>query len=295
MTTTGDLIERTRRHLYSGETRDERDRLISAIDTDDVGLGVEFGRTGLQRGVMLGIDLEELYVWDVVGGINATVSRGEGGSVAAAHAQGAHVYIAPKHSGWAIFQAINEELQALHGEGLYRIGTVDLTYHPGTDAYDLTGVTDVLDILDVEYDADDGTGRWATLPRSEWLLRRDLPTASFPSGLALTVNGWVASGQTMRVAYKAGFTAVSAVDDDIEDDAGLPSSAHDIVPLGAAIRLVAGGEVSRNFLDQAETRRADEVPPGARLGQIRGLMALRQDRIAAEKAKLYARNPVVRA
>lgn len=294
MTTAAQMVERTRRHLYSGETRDERDTLATGIDADDVGLAVASGRSGLQRGVILGIDLEEMYVNDVSSGINATVVRGDGGSTAAAHSAGAVVWISPKFSTWSIFQAINEELVALRGEGLYRTRTVDLTYAPGTDAYDLTSVTDIDDILDVEYNADDGSGRWSTLPRSEWMLRRDLPTSSFASGLALTVNGWVSPGQTLRVAYRSGFTALSALANDVEAVSFLPASMHDIVPLGAAIRLLAGAEVPRNFLDQYETRRADEVPAGARLGEMRTLMLLRQERIAAEVARLYSRNPVVR-
>lgn len=294
MTTFAQLIEQTKRHLYSAEIRDERDRLAGAIASAvATSLTVEHSEPGIRRGAVLAIDIEELYVEDV-SGATATVTRGEGGSTAATHASGATVWVNPKYSPFSIAQAINDELASLPGEGIFRVRTVDLTYTPGTDAYDLTSVTALDDVLDVEYDANDGTGRWATLPRGSWALRRDLPTADFASGLALTVNGYVASGQALRVTYRSGFSALTAVAQDVETISGLHASAHDILPLGAAIRLTAGAEVARNFLDQYETRRADEVPPGARSGQARGLMLQRAQRINDERARLYAKYPVVR-
>lgn len=293
MTTTLELIERTRRHLYSGETRDDRDRLTSAIDADDTTIAVEFGRSGIQAGATLGIDLEELYVWDV-GANSATVSRGEGASTAATHVDNSVVYINPKFSAFSILQAINDELNALSAEGLFKVSTVSLSYQAGTDAYDLTSVTDLMDVLEVNFDANDGTGRWLSLDRNEWRLRRDLNTDDFASGKALTVNGFVEAGSEMRVSYKAPYTALATVADNVETISGLHSQAHDILPLGAAIRLTAGAEVSRNFLDQSDTRRADEVPPTARLGQMRALLNLRQQRIDAEKRRLYAKYPVIR-
>lgn len=293
MTTLAQLVEQTKRHLYSAEIRDARDKLNGAIDADDTDITSTNSDPAIQRGAVLAIDLEELYV-EAISGSTVTVARAEGGSTAAAHASGTPIIINPKYSAWAIFQAINDELAGLPGLGIYRVRTVDLTYAPGTDAYNLTSVTDIDDILDVEFDANDGTGRWATLPRRQWLLRRDLPTSDFASGVALTVNGYVESGQTLRAAYRSGFTALTALANDVEADSGLQASAHDILPLGAAIRLTAGAEVARNFLDQYETRRADEVPPGARSAQARGLTARYLQRIADEKARLYAKRPVMR-
>ena len=131
------------------------------------------------------------------------------------------------------------------------------------------------------------------MDRNEWRLRRDMSTADFASGAALTVNGYVEPG-SMRVTYKAPFASLVTATDNVESVSGLHAQAHDILPLGAAIRLTAGAEIARNFLDQADTRRADEVPGTARLGQMRALLQLRQQRIDAEKARLYAKYPVIR-
>lgn len=293
MTTLAQTIERTRRHLYSGETADARDRLAEPVNSSEVNLTLDFGQTGVQPGATLSIDLEEMHVWQADTNTAPMVERGDHGSTATSHTNQTIVYVNAKFSAFMILEAINDELDALSTE-LYRLGSLDITYDAGTDAYDLTGVTSLTSIIDVESSANDGTDRWNTLDPSLWSLKRDLPTADFPSGMALTINGSVESGMAMRVAYKGTFTRLSALTDTLETTAGLHAQAHDIVVLGAAVRLIAGAEVSRNFLEQGETRRADEVGPGSRTAMVRGLAALRAQRIEQEKARLYAMRPTVR-
>lgn len=295
MTLVSDVIERTRRHLYSGETREERNKTSASLTADATSVGLTYEGPGIQRGAILAIDLEELYVWSA-SSTAATVSRGDNGTTAATHASGATILVNPKFSPFAILQAVNEELADLSSpvNGLFKVGTLDFTYSAGTDTYDLTGVTDLIDILDVTYDAGDGSNRWPRLRRGDWALARGMQTAEFASGMSLTINGWAESGRDINIIYKAPFTALSSVSQNVETISGLPASAHDILAIGAAIRLTAGTEVSRNFLDQADTRRADEVPPQARSSSMRSLIALRRERIDAEKARLLAKYPVVR-
>lgn len=294
MTTLSDLVERTRRHLYT-ERRDERNRLSGAIDVDDTALTLGFDAGGVAKGATLAIDLEEMHVWDVSGS-TVTVARADGGSTAATHADLTTIFVNPKFSAFSIMQALNEELSDLSSptNGLFDVGTVSLTYSVGTDAYDLTSVTDLIEIIDVTYDANDGSSRWPSIPRSAWQLNRDLPTADFASGLMLTINGYAAAGQSINVVYKKPYTAFTLLTNNVETFAGVHATAHDILPLGAAIRLTAGAEVARNFLDQGDTRRANEVPAQSRGSEMRALAALRRDRISAEKARLYAKYPVRR-
>ena len=290
MTTLNDVIERTRRHLHSGETRDERDKLDGAVTSVDTNVQLTYGRDGVQSGSVLALGLEELYVWERADS-SVVVSRGQNGSTAVAHTDDTIIYIKPKFSAFSILRSVNEELDALSADGLYRVLTVPLTYVAGTDAYNLTGVTDLIDILSVEYAVNDGTGRWASLRNNRYRLRRDMATADFASGMALTINGYVENGP-MRITYKAPYLPLSTLADDVETVSGLHSQAHDILTIGAALRLVAVNEVSRNFLDQSETRRAGEVPAGARSGHIRNLASLRMTRLEAEKSRLYAKRPV---
>lgn len=293
MTTLSDVIERTKRHLYSGETRDERNRLTDAIAANATSLAVDFDVRGIQQGTLLAIELEELYVWDVTGK-TVTVERAQGGSTADVYTAGTIITVNPKFSDFAILKAVNEELADLSSpeNGLFAVDDVQVTYQPGTDAYNLTGVTDLLRVLDVTYDANDGTGVWLRLP--EWTLKRNLPTSEFASGMALHVQSYAEPAASINISYAKGFTALTALSQGIESTAGVPATAVDIVSLGAAMRLLAGTEVSRNFLDQGDTRRSDEVPPQARASSYRGLAALRRERISAERARLLALYPFSR-
>lgn len=294
MTTLSDLIERTRRHLYSGETRDERNRLTNPLSNSATTLAVDFDLRGIQPGSMLSIELEELYVWTADNGGSVVVERAQGGSTAATYAAGTQVVVNPKFSDWAILGAINEELVDLSApeNGLFQVDDVQVTFQPGTDAYDLTGVTDLIRVLDVTFDANDGTSRWQQL--QGWTLKRNLPTSSFASGMALHVTGYAEAGRAINVSFTKGFTTLSTLAQSVESVAGVPATAVDIIPLGAAVRLLAGTEVSRNFLEQADTRRADEVPAQARASQARQLAALRRERISAERGRLLAQYPVMR-
>ena len=70
----------------------------------------------------------------------------------------------------------------------------------------------------------------------------------------------------------------------------LQPSAYDLPPLGAAINLMAGREIKRNFTDdQGDVRRAVEVPAGAVAASANGLKQKRQLRINTEKARLKIR------
>lgn len=294
MTTFGDLIEATRKHVNS-EVRDQKDRLAVTISDSDTEVNVDFEAIGIQKGARICIDLEEMDVWSANGG-TVTVERGVGGTTAAAHTEGATIYVNPKVSTPSIAAALNNDIADLSapGNGLYQVKTVDIVYSGSIHAYDLTGVTSIIDPLELTFNADDSTDRRLVLDQRDYTIRRSQPTDEFASGLALTINGWVKQGATMRLAYKAPFTAMANLADDVLAVGGLPASMHDIPPLGAGINLTAGGEIARNFLIQGDNRRAAEVPPGARSGSMRGLMFRREQRIAAERARLYAQYPVVR-
>jgi hypothetical protein len=288
------LITDTRRHLYS-QVRDEVNRLTAGIDADDTALTFDFDLGAIQRGAILSAGLEEMLVWSVSSS-GAVVERGYNGTTAAAHSAGAAVRVNAKYTDAAIVRAMNDDLRDLSSQGLYRVDTVSVTFNAGTDAYDLTSVTDLLGIIEVRYDVNDGTERWMPLGQNQWRLRRGMPTADFPSGMSLTINGYPVPGQALNILYKLPFAAaLSTYADVVETVTGLPVSAHDLLPLGAALRLTIGSEISRNFMDQGETRRADEVPPGSRGSSMRGLIAWRQQRISNEAARLYRQYPTVRS
>jgi hypothetical protein len=186
-------------------------------------------------------------------------------------------------------------LKSLSGAGLYQMATVDVTFNSQISGYDLTGVTpdDVISIYEVMSDYPGPQNSPVSI--SSFRVLRDAQAADFPSGIGILLNEPGHPGFTIRVVYRKRFTPVTAADAavDMFTSSGLDTEAHDLLAIGSAIRLISGAEVRRSqWGAQPDTRRAEEVPPGATLQSARGLMALREQRIGEEKARLARRYPV---
>jgi hypothetical protein len=294
MTSAADLIHATKRHLQSFQ-REPMNRLGAAATADATTLTLEFDISAkVQEGSHLQIGLELVYVWSVSASSKvATVERGQLGSTAAAHDSGAVVTVNPKFPDFAILQAINDDLLDLSSpaNGLYTVRTADLTFSSGSAGYDFPA-TNLLEILEIRHRIGEASGyrQWPLITNYE--LSRSADLTDFPSGNALFLAEGGAHDQPLRVVYKSSFSPLTALAEDVETGAGLPTVMHDIPPLGAAMRMIAPREVKRNFTEaQGEPRRAGEVPPGAVLNSLRGLAGLRQSRIVDEAARLYQQHP----
>jgi hypothetical protein len=122
-------------------------------------------------------------------------------------------------------------------------------------------------------------------------LVRDLPTDDFASGFAIKFDQNVYPGR-LRIVYKAAYSGTTSESTDINTTCGVQESITDIVTIGTQIRLMAPREVKRNFTEsQGDTRRAEEVGPGAITASISNLKQLRKDRITAEAARLARAYP----
>lgn len=292
MTITADLIQETRTHLQAS-MRDELNRLNGSMTNSTTSAVVEFAQGGIQRGSILGVELEVMYVWSF-NTQTATVQRGFMGSTAATHADDTLVYVNPRWTDFQILRALNAELASYSSprNGLYRVRTVDLTYSSSAQEYDLTSVTDLVSVLGVTSSMP-GVTDW--YPVSSWSLSRDLPTTTFPSGKALSIYTPVTPGRMVRVVYGAPFVSLATLADDVAAVSFLPATAHDIPPLGAAARLLAGREAARAQIDaQPESRKAEEVQAGANRGAAGGLLALRDMRLREEAARLRVAYPHMR-
>lgn len=292
MTTLADLIHETKRHLLSFQ-REPMNKLASAVTADAGTLTLTNDVSKIQEASHLQIGLELVYVWAVNQSSKVvTVERAQLGSTASAHAADAIVTINPKFPDFAILKALNDELLDLSApaNGLYAVRSVDITAAQSTLGYDLTGASDLLEVLAVESSWPGATGGWTPLTNFE--LRQASSLTDFPSGYALHLREGVPSGQTVRVLYKAGFSPLGNLTDDVEVVAGLPASMHDIPALGAAALLVAPREIKRNFTEaQGEPRRAGEVPPGAVGASARALEVRRARRINDEASRLAQQFP----
>lgn len=292
MTTANDLIDATLDWILGGQ--DEKvNVLASGLSSSATSLTFSYGLDGIVPGATIALGLEVMRVVDTSSVSNsATVLRGQRGSTAASHATNALVQVNPRWSRWSVFRAINDDLDDLSGLGMYQMKTVDLTYNASHSGYDLTGVTDIENIYSVRYSVP-STKEWPLLKASEYRFDRNASTTDFASGFSLVLYQGGYPGRTVRVAYKAPFTRMTGATNDVQSVAGLPSTANDLPPLGAAIRLMAGHEAGRiGYESQPDSRRPEEVPAGSSLQAVSGWARLRRDRIDSELRRLARRHPM---
>jgi hypothetical protein len=279
MTTVAELVAQVR-YDWLLESRVRLNKLAALIDADDSPLTFTYPLGQLAESSRLSIDLEDLHVWSVDGTAKAAVvERGAYGTTAAAHALGSVVLVNPERSNAQILRAVNAELAALASEGLYRLKTVELT---GTaDRTYPVSATDVILPWRVYFDSIDDSNPWPEVLRWEWRTMQE--TDEFPSGNVLVVDQYVDIDRQVRLVYKAGFGALSALNQNVESVTGLPASAVDLLAVGAALRLMVGREADRNRLDrQGDSRRVEEVPAGAQRQAAAELRAYRARRLEAE-------------
>jgi len=231
-------------------------------------------------------------VYDVSPAGAATVQRGFRGSDVAAHDAGDIVIVNPKFPSYQILKALNDDLLDLASpqNGMFQIGTVDLTYSTSQAGYDLASVTDeILGIHSVTW-SDSGSEN-AEPDLRKYALKRNRNTSDFASGYALVLYDSAEAGRTIRVSYKTSYNAVASATTALST-VGIHTGGYDLPPLGAAMRLMATRPIRREFLDeQGFSRRAEEVPAGGPSASMRDLRALRADRVNAEATRLDAQYP----
>lgn len=268
--TTQDVIRATRTYL-DGKQRPNRNKLTSALDTSTSTLVFKYDIAAAAQGVPLSIGLETLYVWEQ-SGKNLTVERGADGTTPSQHAAGDIILVDPEFTDAQILDAINQTLAALPSAGVYGVKTVDLTVDFCAEGYDLA--TDVEQVLDVRWQHRIDATDWT--PMQGFELRRNMPTTSFPSGVALFLHErpWGGDSHTVRVVYRTTLQPLTTLFDDVVTVTGIPTSATDLLSLGAACYLMTGRPIQRVFnlaqpdpRDGTETRVGDVLNAAGRLEQ----------------------------
>lgn len=290
MTTAAAIINRASRQLLSG-TVEERNKLAATIQSGDTSVVVAYDLGSLRTGSVFEIESELLYIWEANPTTKTlTVERGYAGTTAASHASGTICVVSPRFPRAQMLDAVNAELDDLSStaNGLFKVVTASLSYNGSDRQLNLAGATDVLELIDV---------RLRYLPDDYPIIRgvrlqRDLPTTDFASTFSIVFDDAMQAG-TIRVRYKAPFTRATSESSDLTTFCGLPLTCDDLVELGVIIRMMAGREIKRSFTEsQGDTRRAEEVPPGASRDSLSNLLRLRRDRITAEAGRLKAQYPI---
>jgi hypothetical protein len=289
MSTVGTVVDRTVRQLMSG-TVEERNKTVGALTTTSTSVVFQYDLNGIRAGGVIQIDNELMYVWEVSSGSKTVeVERAWNGTAAAAHASGAVAIVDPKFPRAQILEAINAEIDDLSSpmNGLYQIKSLELNYNGTFTMVNLPTTDKIIDLVSVtvRYIATD----YPVIRRCR--LIRDLPNDDFSAGYAIRFDEQVRAGR-MIVVYKSPFTNVTTEAQNLQNIAGFPTTAEDILMMGAQIRLVSPREVKRNFTEsQGDTRRSEEVPTGSVSSSINNIIRMRRDRITAEAARLARQYP----
>lgn len=263
--------------MLLASTKEELNTLSAALsDTTSTTVSLTYDLRGIQVGAVLEIDTELVYVLATdEGAKTATVIRGYQDSTAATHASGAQVTVNPKFPLAAIFDAQNDVLDDLTGEGFFKVTTVEQTYSAATDGYNLTGITDLVGIYRVSYKDSGSQKAWPEIPHYHYDVRRDVETDDFATGFALILAESANPGRQLRIEVKVPLTRLTATSQDIVTQTGLLASAEPLIKYGAAMKLVYWRETMRNVFEaQGDSRRAEEVPAGANIGAARGWQAV---------------------
>jgi hypothetical protein len=291
MSTAGALLDRVQRQLLSGVV-EERNKLSVGVDAVTTTFITTYELGGLREGTIFEIGSELVYIWQATTGTKTLiVERGYAGTTAATHSAGAIITLNPRFPRAQMLDALNQDIDDLSSpaNGLYQVISTDaITYNGSDRQIDMTGVTSLLDLIDVrvKYKSDD-------FPFVRGVrLQRNLPVADFPSTFALVFDEAPVAGKLV-VRYTAPFVRAASTASDIQSVCKVPLTMEDILEMGVMIRVLSVREVKRNFTEaQGDTRRADEVPPGAMRDSFNNILRLRRDRIIAEKAKLARQYPL---
>lgn len=266
------------------------------VDTHISGqVSFQYPLKGIQEGTKFSAGLQTFYVWEVNESTKTAMVDVVQGP-ATLMTSGTTVFVSPRHTGYDILAAANDALTALSARGLYQMKAIEVPYNAILTGYDLTGVADIDDIYEVLQSSPGPYKDWTRKHPSHYRLQRNADTTDFPDGIALNVWQGGYQGFPMRIIYKAPFTPLTNLTDDVPTVSGLPATAIDLLAIGAAINVMSGKEIARNLTDvQGDTRRAGEVPAGAVANSVNGLKMIYQQRLQDEVARLSRRYPAYRA
>lgn len=284
-----DVVDAVKQRLQGSHTGARLDILNGTISETDTDVVLTDDVTGIKAGTVIEVELEQMYVRSVDEGTKTlTVMRGHNSTVAASHATGKIVRIAPSYYLRDIFLAVQDEFTALNGTGLVHYQQVEITHDGNVQTYDSglpTGVQHLW-VQRAEYEANSTYEKWRPI-RVE--LVKDVDTSDYASGSAFKVldsprklrGGSVTASTTIRLNVATTFGRPTSLSDTISEGAlGTSESVVPIVAVGAAWRLILGKEAQRLNPDWSHgSRRAEEVQPGSIAFLGRALESQREELI----------------
>jgi hypothetical protein len=264
-------------------------------------MSFDFDIAGIRPGQVLSVGTSTFYVWEVSTTLKtATVQANWDGTPDQDWPAGTIVRVAPRFTDTQILRALNEEINDLSSpsNGLFQIGTTELVYDSALVGYDRSLAPNMISPIELRVENPGSFKEWTRIPSHKYRIVKGAPTGEegFESGMALFLyDMWAgATGDRLHLTYRKGFNNLSN-SFSTKIATGMPASAWDIPPIGAAISLMAGREIKRSFVEsQGDSRRAAEVTAGTSTSSVNALRLLRQQRITAEKQRLDGFYPIIK-
>lgn len=255
--------------------------ILSLGSTENVGKGI----------VEVGDELMWVNSFDRIANTATIAPYGRGylGTTAATAAVDTKVTISPIFPRYIVKNAINDTIRAVGGS-LLSIKQTTFTYNAAITTYEFENL-DIENILTMMWQDIGPSKEWIRIRR--WDFDPFADVATWGSGSqTVTIGDFITPGRTVKVMYTTRPSTLSAGSDVFETVTGLPSSAKDVVILGAAYRLLA-------YLDPARASQvspqADEIDAKRAFGSAnsaaRQLYALYQQRLNEEVKAQQAQYP----
>lgn len=272
--------------------QDRQTYLSSALGATDTTITI--GSTQSISTGLIEIDDELIYI-DSFDRSSNTISvppygRGYDGTSPSTHQSGSRVIIAPTFPTVDIKNAINETIESVF-PSLYTTGVHTFNYSPAHTTYALPNEAET--ILAVSYESIGPSKEW--VPVRNYRVDSMANVDAFDSKNSISLYSGIPAGRTVQVYYSAAPAVMDTDDDDFEIVTGLPSSCKDVIILGAAWRLASFIDPGRLTFGSAEADQQSQIAGrsyGAGTNASKYLLALYQQRLQDESAKLSDRNPI---
>jgi len=261
-------------------TQDSLTTLVNSMDAVTLSTTV-VDPAAVAKG-LIEIDEELLYV-NRVNQTTAVVDiipggRGWQNSTAATHAGSAIVRNNPLFPRVAVKRALNDTITTLN---LYAVKKYDFMFDGTTLIYELP--TDCVDVTSVSYQSQDSTGRWPSI--MNWRPDQNFwPEGATSARFGIELLAVPPAGRTVRVQYLAQGTAITSGQDFTLS--GLPSTAEDLVRLGAMWRLMTTVDPGRLLATSPTADSQDQPAAVGRASDVsKYIYQLFQARLAEEKQR----------
>lgn len=235
MSTFNELVDDTLLYLlgFVG-TQEQATYLTSSIDADDLTLSVADPAV-LGRGI-IEVDDELIWIDDTnIPGLAVVAppyGRGYRSTTASAHATNTRVTAAPTLPRAVVKKAINQSIQSVYPSLVAASGTT-FAFNPAVSTYALPA--GAKGILSVSWESLGPSREW--LPVRSWDIDPQADTTAFPTGATISLYDAIVPGRTVSVSYYGEPQTLSSASATFAST-GLPSSAEDVIRLGAAYRMI---------------------------------------------------------